>query len=78
MLFSSQICNANTKKGVLTMEFPMTLWHAWMLQDLILISLSLVSHSLSLSRLCNNTQYNKSGTPSFASGIIFNNVLMVV
>jgi hypothetical protein len=27
--------NANTKKGALTMEFPLTLWPEWMLQNLL-------------------------------------------
>jgi hypothetical protein len=27
--------NENTKKGTLTMEFPMTLWPEWLLQNLL-------------------------------------------
>ena len=54
-IFSSPICNANTKKVVLTMELPLTLWPTWLLQDLLLPLLCSNIHSLSLAQLWSNT-----------------------
>ena len=55
LLFSSPIiCNANTKKVVLTMELPLTLWPAWLLQDLLLPLLFFKIHSFTVVELWNN------------------------
>jgi hypothetical protein len=64
--------NANTKKGALTMEFPLTLWPEWMLQNLL--PPLLCSQIPLLDALLNygTSTMLKDGTPSPPSGPIFN------
>jgi hypothetical protein len=64
--------NANTKKEALTMEFPLTLWPVWLLQNLFLLCYALKIPLLDALLNYGTSTMLKNGTLSPPSGLVFN------